>query len=700
MRFLFDQQSCQNIRRSLRREWLETNGLGDYASSTVIGCNTRKYHGLLVAELADPPGRHVLLSTLEESFMAGGKECFLSCRKHPDVFYPHGFEYLEEVELGLWPRFVYRFGDVRIVREIMLIPGRRLTILRYSLDADEGVVLPGVPQLRIKPLLAFRNAHDLTRANMALQVKTWPVSSGFVIRPYNRLPAFHMQLAGAFTFHPSPEWCRNVRYPVEAARGFADEEDLFQPGVLDVPLLPGHPVYLSASTEEIETPETTLPGLWGTEAARRTAIEARAEAAKPSADRAGVLEAHLSWEARHFRVHDATGEPTVVAGYHWFGAWGRDTCIALPGLTFYAGRAQDGVSLLLRLGRCVQHGLIPNVFSPDGQHAYNSVDASLWYIWALQQMLLVMPETGVLMREQCWPVVKSIINAYRAGTVPFVHEDDEGLLHVGTPQTQLTWMDATVDGRPVTPRHGCPVEMNALWYNALAFAREMGRRYDEPEWDQMDQLNRLRAAFRKRFWVDERGGYLADVWRPEGPDRSLRPNQIFAASLPHSVLHEDDWPFVVEAVRDELLTPYGLRTLSPAENGYRPTYTGGPASRDSAYHQGTVWPWLLGAYTEALLRTAWDTKNAVSELLELLTPLFAEHMPSAGVGNISEIFGGNPPHESDGCIAQAWSVAESLRALHLLRRAAPDVYARWEAALMMRLESGAVSRVETWRKRG
>ena len=699
MRFLFDQQSCQNIRRSLRREWLETNGLGDYASSTLIGCNTRKYHGLLVAELSSPPGRHVLLSTLEESFMAGGRECFLSCRKHPDVFYPRGHEYLEEVEIGPWPRFTYRFGDVRIVREIMLVPGRRLTIIRYSLNVDDtGVPLPGVPQLRIKPLLAFRNAHDLTRANMALQVKTWPAPSGFGIRPYNCLPAFYMQLSGVFTFHPSPEWCRNVRYPVEAARGFADEEDLFQPGVLDVALAPGCPVYLSASTEVIEAPGTILPELWSTEAARRTAIEARGEAAKPSAERPGVLEAHLSREAGHFRVRDAQGEPSVTAGYHWFGMWGRDTCIALPGLTFYAGRPKDGVALLLRLGRSARNGLIPNVFSPDGKHSYNSVDASLWYLWAMQQMLLMVPETDILVREHCWPVVKAIIRAYRTGAVPFVHEDEDGLLHVGTPETQLTWMDATVDGHPVTPRYGCPVEINALWYNALAFARELGRRYGEPEWSGTEPLDRFRKTFRQRFWVASRGGYLADVWRPGEQDRSLRPNQIFAASLPYSVLHEDDWPFVVEAVRDALLTPFGLRTLSPEEPGYRPVYEGGPASRDSAYHQGTVWPWLLGAYTEALLRTAWDTENAVAEYLELLTPLFAEHLPAVGIGNLSEIFGGDPPHKPDGCIAQAWSVAETLRSLYLLRRAAPGVYASWEAALLARLES-VVSGAETWRVR-
>ncbi len=688
MRIRFNKQLCQNIRKSLRKEWLETNGLGDYASSTIIGCNTRKYHGLLVADLARPVGRHVLLSTLEESVLVEGQERFFSCRRHPALFFPRGHEYLQSVSVGPWTSFEYRFGDVLLSREILMTQGKRLTIIRYVLRPFDGAALPETPVLRIKPLLAFRNAHDLTHANPALQVKTWPVSSGFGIRPYNELPPLYMQVAGAHSFVPSPDWCRNVQYPVEAERGFPHEEELFQPGILDIVLETGKAVYLSASTAEVESPEEYLPALWSAEVARRIALNAKMDMASPGASHAGRLEEHLAREARRFTVRDAGKQPSVVAGYHWFGAWGRDTCISVPGLTFWAGRAQEGVSVLLRMGKSIRNGLVPNLFSADGNHAYNSVDASLWYVWAIQQMILAVPDTELLVRQQCWPVIKQIVRAYSEGAVQHVRLDDEGFLRVGDASTQLTWMDAAVGGKPVTPRHGCPVEIAALWYNALAFARELGRMYGEMEWDCMARLNRMRAVFRERFRVDRPGGsYFADVWRPEGQDRACRPNQLFAVSLPHSICENGDGAAVVETVRNTLLTPFGLRTLSPEDDKYCRTYRGDAARRDSAYHQGTVWPWLLGSYTEALLKTSWDTDSASATLLETVTPLFAEHFFDAGIGSISEIFDADPPYHPDGCIAQAWSVAEVLRMLRLIRCTAPSVYAAWEAALMRQFPS-------------
>lgn len=681
MQFVFGKQDCQNIRRSLRQEWLETNGLGDYASSTLVGCNTRKYHGLLVADIMDPPGRHVLLSTLEESFIVGGRECFFSCRRHPGIYYPRGHEYLQKAEIGPWVEQHYRFGDIRMHRSLMMIPGRRLLLLRYKLLSLPETPFARPPVLRVKPLLAFRSMHSLTHANLDLQVKTWPAVSGFTVRPYNILPPLFMQVAGKFVFHPSPDWYRNVEYMVEEERGFPYSEDLFQPGILDIEMPPDKPLFLVASTEQIDSPDDELEAMWNAEAARRLAAAARFENVSPSALRPGSLAAALSCEARRFTVRDAAGQASVVAGYHWFGAWGRDTCISVPGLTFFAGRKQEGLSILLRMGQSARNGLIPNVFAPDGRHAYNCVDASLWYIWALQMMDKTMPEAELLLREQCWPVIKEIIRAYASGTVPHVREDAEGFLHVGDATTQLTWMDANVRGRPVTPRYGCPVEINALWYNALAFARTLARRYEESGWDCLDKLNRMQEEFRKRFWV-ERGRYLADVWRPDGQDRALRPNQLFAVSLPYAILDEEDRHAVVETVRTSLLTPFGLRTLWPGDPQYCPVYTGGPEQRDAAYHQGTVWPWLLGAYTDAVLRTAWDVDGAAARLLETVTPLFSEHLSEAGIGTISEIFDGDPPHTPNGCIAQAWSIAEVLRMLEMLRQASPAVYAAWEGNLM------------------
>ena len=670
MKFRFDKPTCQNIRKSLRKEWIETNGLGDYASSSLICCNTRKYHGLLVADLESPAGRHVLLSSLEESLLVGGRDLCFPCRKHPGVFYPRGNEHLEEMDAGEWPVFRYRFGEVTLTRELMLIPGHRLLLVRYEVRGTAPDTPPVV--LRVKPLLAFRNAHDLTRANPALRPETLSAPSGICLRPYEALPPLFMQVEGGFIFNAAPDWCFNVEYLVERERGFAYQEDLFQPGQFEIRLVPGKPVFLTASTEALQTEHghNVIGEIWRREVERRMGLAASSES----------LEGHLAREGERFLVRRPDGGLAVTAGYHWFGSWGRDTLIALPGLTFYAGRPEEGTDVLLGLGSAVRDGLIPNVFSADGNHAYNSADASLWYVWAVQQMLKALPDRKGLIRERCWPVIKNIIEHYGGGKVPFVAPDAEGFLSVGNPGTQLTWMDAVANGRPVTPRHGQPVEISALWYNALAFADSLAKAFGEPEWRRTKQLDAMRSVFFKRYWVtDERGDYLADVWRDGGVETCVRPNQLFALSLPYPVLDEERYASVLSRVRRCLLTPYGLRTLAPSAPGYRPLYEGGPAERDEAYHQGTVWPWLLGAYGEAVLRAAWDVPGSVRELLRTIRPLFAQHLGDAGIGSVSEIFDGDPPHLPNGCIAQAWSVAECLRLLHLLKEAAPGVYAEWEA---------------------
>ena len=553
--------------------------------------------------------------------------------------------------------------------------------------------------LRIKPLLAFRPMHALTRANMDLQVTTFPIGNrnpGFLIRPYNALPPLYVRTEGAKgAFYPSPDWCRNVNYLVEEERGFPCEEDLFLPGVLSLELRPGGTVYFAASAGAGEITES-LAGLWEEEAEQRACL---ADAAAP--------QEHLRLEGTRFLIRpdqeEENGalapksgasdifEPSgVVAGYHWFDVWGRDSLIALPGLTFAAGRAGEGEAVLAAISKAASNGLVPNMFARGSRPAaYNSVDASLWYVWAVQQMLIWAPGRESFVRDVCWPVIRSIVEVYRdnsrqagpegAPRLP-LWADEEGMLHAGNAETQLTWMDATARGRPVTPRHGCPVEINALWYNAVAFADDLARRYDEPGRRNPDYA-RMRAVFRSRFWTPRHGGHLGDVWRDGVLDTDVRPNQIFAVAVPYSPLDEDDQPFVVESVRNHLLTPYGLRSLSPRAAAYQGRYEGGPDQRDEAYHQGTVWPWLLGSYAEALLKTAWDIDGAVRALLNTLSPLFSSHLADAGLGSLSEIFDGNPPHAPNGCIAQAWSVAECYRMLRMLEKAAPRVYAEWETLL-------------------
>ncbi|MGI6075632.1 MAG: amylo-alpha-1,6-glucosidase [Pyramidobacter sp.] len=665
MNFIYNKQTCQNLREALRFEWLETNGLGDSASSTITGCNTRKYHGLFSASLDRPAGRYVLLSTLEESMVAGSSEFFFSCRQHPGCFYPEGHEYLQEACVGAWPKFRFRMGELFVTREILMPRKRRGVLIRYTLECPEGT--PGVT-LRIRPLLAYRSIHGLTRRNMDLRVWTYPEDGGFKIQPYDAMPPMIMQTDLPSEFLPSPDWYYNVQYLVERERGFPFEEDLFCPGVFEIPLKGGQSVLLSASLSPIKARE--LSPLWNEEIRRRERSDRTAH----------TVTGHLAREGEKFLLYDAQGAKSVVAGYPWFDAWGRDAMIALPGLTFYAGRTQEGVEILARAGQNMKDGLIPNVYGLDGVNSYNSADASLWYAWAVRQMQENAPQGLALVKRHCWQPLKEVIAAYSGGRVPHVSPDEAGLLDVGTPKTQLTWMDAQVNGTPVTPRNGFLVEINALWYNALVYANGLAQKFGESPVFPPEKLAVMKSEFTTRFWSEKRG-FLADVWRPDGADWSFRPNQLFAASLPEPLLDREQSAAMVDQIRRRLLTPFGLRTLAPSEAAYRPLYEGDPSQRDSAYHQGTVWPWLLGAYCDALIASTLDPKRVLQDFLQDMTPLFVRHLRRYGIGSIAEIFDAAPPFRPNGCIAQAWSVAEVYRALKTVERKVPSVFARWETQL-------------------
>lgn len=678
MRFTYDKSACQNTRKALRKEWLLTNGLGDYSSSSILYCNTRKYHGLLVA--ASPNGREVLLSTMEESLAGGGREFFISTRQHPGMLYPEGHQYLEKFDLDAWPQFFYRVGDVRIKREMMLLRGITRLLFRWTVHgpAESGHQKLPPLSLRLKPLLAYRGFHELTHANDAIRPKTTSAPGGFSISPYEGLPPLYFQIGSAHTFVPRADWYSNVEYFQEQERGFDFTEDLFQPGIIDIPLPPlpeGGSVYMAVGTEELPVAGEELEKLW------QEATTLRVDLRK---DTPGFI-GHLARRGQDFCVVDTQGHPQIIAGYHWFDAWGRDTLIALPGLSFYAGRTQFGLDVLIRAAQCMRNGLVPNIFGETDNHAYNSADASLWYAFAVQCYLKENPDGYEWIRANAWPALKEIVAGYRKGPGYGIHVDEYGLLHAGDINTQLTWMDASVHGKPVTPRHGCPVELTALWYNTQAFVDALAKKFDEPEWRCYDDLLKLRRAFFEHFWVARDGGYLGDVWRDGTLDQSIRPNQMLAVSLPYRALAEPYRPSVMKCVRDKLLTPFGLRTLAPEDNNYKPRYQGGPEERDAAYHQGTVWPWLLGQYTDGLVRVSWDMERPAESLLTKTMPLFADHLSDAGIGSISEVFDGNPPVLPNGTIAQAWSVAECLRMLITLKRAAPAVYSKWERALAERL---------------
>ena len=643
---------CVNTETATRKEWLDTNGLGGYASSTVINCHTRKYHGLLVAALKEPKGRFVLLSKVETSLVANGKEFFLSSNKFPGVYHPTGHQFMEGFEQGLCPVVTYRIGDALISKTVMMVHGENTVLLCYELL--EGKVKP---TLRIRPLLAYRDIHKLTRENMFLRPKSYPEKNGRKIQPYEGMPPLYMGTNRTSEFFPGPKWLYSFEHLMERLRGFDYQEDLFCPGMFETVLERGKPVIFAASVEPLGNLERQRKK----ELARR---EAEFEACQ---DRVKQVQM-LKYVSGQFLIRNPSGFASVIAGYHWFGEWGRDTMISLPGLTFHAGRREFGEEVLAAYAGLERDGLLPNYLDQNSEHlAYNSVDASLWFFWAAQEYLKARGAKTFIMGK-VYPALRSIVAAHLDGRVPLCGLDGDGLLWAGNQDTQLTWMDAKAYGKPVTPRHGAAVEINALWYNALRFFLELagkGKADRELAARASEAADRLAANFTRRFW-NEDDNCLADVVNDSGQDRSIRPNQVFAVSLPHSMLDLAQMRGVIRAVQNHLLTPCGLRTLAPRSERYSPFYEGDADSRDSAYHQGMVWPWLAGHFGEALLRQAEDRQGAKAFLRTYFKPILRAFPADFGISSVPELYTGNPPHFPKGAIAQAWSVAEMVRLNKLL----------------------------------
>ena len=675
-----------NLPLALQSEWLDVNGRGGYASSTLMNCHTRKYHGILVARLATPPGRYVLLSKFEDIFSCGARQYPLTCHQYPHNFFPEDYRFLKTFHQDVCPEFIYEGDGIRIRKSLMMAAEEDCLLVRYDLDECPA---PGV--LRLRPFLAFRDHHRLTRENSFLRAKILTVKNGFSIRPYAGMPPLVVQTNISPDWQEQPLWYHAFEYAEEAARGYEHHEDLFSPGILVIPLRKGKTIIVSASMAPFYG---RLTKKWDDEERRRRKLaqqdgvmvgtlgkavpELRAQdqpgdgAAISGGDGAEKeispdkgedqrLLRLLVRAGRQFLVRNTDGRPAIIAGYPWFGEWGRDSLISLPGLTFCCGRIREGTDILTHLARFERQGLLPNVFSEeDNSHAYNTVDAPLWYFWAVQQLLKYKGNNDAILEKNIWPTLKNILRQFLHGTIFNIYMDDNGLLHAGAEGRALTWMDACIDNRPVTPRYGYPVEINALWYNAVCFAAELAARFGDQEFYFQDLIPRIRQSFQKAFWIEE-GAYLGDVYNDSHLDRSVRPNQIFAVSLPHSPLDIDQGRQVVNKVRDELLTPVGLRTLSLRDPQYRGRYEGSSRSRDEAYHQGTVWPWLLGHFGEACLKVAADREETRDALRLYLRIFLRRHFREAGVGCVSEIFDGDSPHQPNGCISQAWSVAELIR---------------------------------------
>ncbi len=653
-------ETLQSWETSSRREWLVTNGIGGYASASLAGANTRRYHGLLVPAFEPPLGRAVLLSKLDEEVRVEDQLYLLSSNKYPSVVQPQGFRHLAAFEGRPLPTFTYVFHDQTVVleKQVWMAHGRNTVYARYHL-----VKAPETVRLGLVPLMAYKDYHT--------EQHRWDGFTGLVsVEPDRRLkfvaydaahPLF-LDLPPRFVFTGHDGWFYNFEHPREQERGLDFTEDLFCPGRWDGTLGVGETVTLTAT---VETDAPAGPDeAYTAELARQEAL-LRTAGLSSDADPARRA---LTLAADQFLIEksERVARATVIAGYHWFTDWGRDTMIALPGLCLTTGRHAVARDILTTFAGAVHDGLLPNRFSDDGTGAeYNTVDASLWFFHAVHAYAGASGDWDFAVQTMR-PVLEDILAHHIAGTDYNIHVNPaDGLLFAGRPGVQLTWMDAKVGDWVVTPRIGKPVEINALWHNALHVVAGLARRAgDTAQADAHEaRASQVKASFADAFWNPATRACF-DVIGPDGrPDATVRPNQVFAVSLPFPVLDGDRARGVLDQVTEALLTPWGLRTLLPGAPGFQAHYgPGDQSARDGAYHQGTVWPWLLGAFADAHLKVYGDK----AKTYDLLQPLLTQGLSLYGLDTLAEIFDAEAPFAPNGCIAQAWSVAELLRASALL----------------------------------
>ena len=644
----FDSSICGNPDIAGRREWLETNGIGGYASSTIIGMNTRRYHGLLVAATQPPVGRMVLLAKMEETLVVDGRRFELSCNRYPGAIHPRGFTFQKQFRRDPFAVFVYEADGLELEKCVFMVYGENTTVIQYQMRGAAR----GECTLELRPLIAFRDYHALTHENGAIDRSVEIETGRIALSPYQGCPKLYLAHSEG-NVSAQGDWYRSFEYSAEQERGLDYREDLFQPLVLTFDMRGDGSAVVIASTE---------PRNAGSAGALRAAeIERRGKLLMSAARDDESLQA-LALAADQFLVRRGAGS-TVIAGYHWFCDWGRDTMIALPGLTLATGRFDIARNILLQFAAAVDRGMLPNRFPDAGETPeYNTVDATLWLFEAVRALASYTGDYEFI-RARLYGVLADIIAWHERGTRYGIRMDQDCLLEAGEPGVQLTWMDAKVGDWVVTPRRGKPVEIQALWHNALCVMSGLAERFEDRSRAAHygDVADRARARFGELFWNDAAGCLYDVVVEGEDRDSAVRPNQIFAVSLCHELISGERARRIVDRVARDLLTPYGLRTLAPSDPQYRGRYEGDPLSRDSAYHQGTVWPWLIGPFLEAYLKVNGHTAEARAQARLWLAEL-GRYIDDEGVGQLPEVFDGDAPHRAGGCMAQAWSVAEVLRA--------------------------------------
>jgi predicted glycogen debranching enzyme len=647
---------CRDLNQAVTREYLVTNGRGSYASCTITGTRTRRYHGLLVGALQPPLGRTLLLAKLDEEVQVNGQSYRLGADEYPNgVVSPDGYLYLQNASVNrMVPTLCYEAASYTLTKTIWMEQGHDTTFIEYRLDPNSPPV-----ELTLLPFCTYRDFHSETHGDATWNFKIESLDRGFRVTALADARPFRVLVVPKASFTQLGLWYWRFQLRAEAERGLPSSEDLYLPGLLRAHLEPGQSLTIVATLEPDEALDLDVT------AARQRVWERQMQLMHGARD---DFEEQLFLAADQFLVERpgaaspalnapaGDGACSVIAGYHWFGDWGRDTMISLEGLTLTTGRFEVARDILLTYARFVSKGMLPNRF-PDSGHdpEYNTVDATLWYFHAIDRYLTLSGDRTLL--KVLFPALREIAAWHIEGTRYQIRVDPaDGLLHAGEPGVQLTWMDAKVGDRVITPRIGKPVEINALWYNALRLMQGWTQQVGEPDPTYEQLANQIAEAFAK-YWFAA-GGYLYDViGGPDGDDESLRPNQIFALSLRHSAVPLTQAKSILDRVSMELLTPFGLRTLAPSHPNYHGRFTGNQASRDEAYHNGTVWAWLMGAFLDAHRRVYPDDGGRRA----FFEP-FRAHLAEGGLGTIGECFEGDAPHRAVGAIAQAWSVAEILRA--------------------------------------
>ena len=664
----FTKDTLSNFSDNISKEWIISNGIGGYASSSVLGINTRKYHGLLVAALHPPVDRTVCLSKLDEDITIGNTTYRLGSNEFKGTFFPEGYKYISKFFVSPFPEYVYEMTNIRVQKTIIMPKNKNAVEVYYRITNNTT----SDAEIKLFPLLTCRHFHDVVNRSKK------PLKYIKQIDGNNCTVSFSDPQATIFIkstdaqFKEAYNAVDGVLYREESARGESDLDDCFQPGYFELVVhsKSEKQCFFSAAVDTELRIAKELIGSLGDSSGRSVSTfkEAIDEKDRLLANfyslRAQILaQDWLSWmliTADSFLVRSFEGKKSILAGYHWFESWGRDSFISLPGLLLVTGRFEEAKDVLMRAKNYCKDGLIPNYVEDRTGHAsYNTVDATLWFVYAVLQYLKYTADFETVEKE-LWDTLRSIVENHCIGTLFDIRLDKDGLLTHGA---GLTWMDAKIGVREITPRQGKAVEIQALWYNALRAMAMMAKRFGMSEHSEeySSMAKKAKASFNSKFWNDERN-CLYDVVN-DNFDSTLRPNQIFAVSLDYSLLDLNRSKKVVDVVEGEFVTNRGLRTLSPSDPAFKGRYEGTRFNRDNAYHNGTVWPWLMGPFVSAYLRVNhFSSSSRQYAFNRFMLPLFEEGIIEGGLGSISEIYDGSLPSQPRGCISQAWSIAEPLRA--------------------------------------